>query len=200
MTVVTERITDVAGGKMGAPVVDKTADRLRNILQFHYRFPRNGADLRVDSWKKKYETWWVNSYGDYCARVADHSWLLKPAEAAQVLAKPDLGPTTSKLVEAAVNSYVPEISAMAVQKRKLSVNHFAVALAHPIFSIFTLLDGEKLEPRRLREYIHWQRKMGMSKDEVREALDAAQRIVAARVVFEIESDGTPSGPARRKWF
>ena len=69
-----------------------------------------------------------------------------------------------------------------------------------MFSVFSLLDAEKIEPRRKREYIHWQRKMGMTKEEVREALTIAERIVAGREIFEIEKDGAPTPRAKRKWF
>jgi hypothetical protein len=94
-----------------------------------------------------------------------------------------------------------EISQAAVAKRRLSVENFAIALAHPRKSVFTLLDAEKIAPRTKWEYLHWQRKMGMSKEEAREALELATRIVKGRQVLEVDKNGVPVlGARQQKWL
>jgi hypothetical protein len=72
-------------------------DRLKTIVHFHLRFPRNGTTERADAWERQYENWWVKHFGYYTAMVGN-GWLCKSGEAIEKLAIVDLGRNTELLV------------------------------------------------------------------------------------------------------
>jgi hypothetical protein len=150
-----------------------------DIDYFAFRFPRNGDDKRKKAWEERFERWWLRNYKYF---LNFHSWLRSRLGAAFALTCR----LDEDLVEAAVNNPDLQISRLAVEKRRLSKHHFALAIAHPKLSVFAPFDAEDIDPAEQDRYIEMQRTHGVPQEEIGGAFEEARQIIASkRVPFTV---------------
>lgn len=143
---------------------------------FAYRFPRYGTDERKRAWTEEYKKWWRGRYEKEVGE-AEYGWLTNPHLAESVLSHHNLSP---RMIEAAVNSSELEVSQLAVRQQKLSIRNFALALSHPLISVFDLFDAEELDPKFQEKYVDDQLRLGMTGVELAKSFKLAKKIVASR--------------------
>lgn len=149
---------------------------------FPFRFPRNGTGERRRAWERSYQNWWTCNYGSVID-FPENGWLKDAKKAKKFLSSSSFCPSRTMWV--AVVDPNEEISRLAVQNRKLCIEDFAAALAHPKISVFDLFDAEIADPEGEQKYRDDQIRLGMTVDEAADALILARDIVKKRQVFEI---------------
>jgi hypothetical protein len=149
---------------------------------FPYRFPQYGTDERKNAWKQEYKNWWQRQFRKAVDEV-ENGWLTSEFLAQSALAHHNLSP---RVIEAAVSSPTLEVSELTVRKQRLSVEDFAAALAHPLVSIFDLLDADGVAPEAMSRYLDNQTRLRTGEDNSKtleyliEAQAMARKIVAKR--------------------